>query len=73
MRRSTNPLILLLVLILFNFAFSQDTKENAEFKLAINLYNEGFYDLAISQLKKFIDTYPNSPQTPDAQFYLAMS
>ncbi len=62
-----------IILILQMMAFSQDTKENAEFKLAINLYNEGFYDLAISQLKKFIDTYPNSPQLPEAQFYLGMS
>ena len=54
-------------------AYSQDTKENAEFKLAVNLYNEGFYDLAISQLKKFIDSYPNSPQVAEAQFYLGMA
>ncbi|MCX7761874.1 MAG: tetratricopeptide repeat protein [Candidatus Kryptonium sp.] len=63
----------LVSIFVFSLVLSQDTKENAEFKLAINLYNEGFYDLAISQLKKFIDTYPNSPQTPEAQFYLGMS
>ncbi len=66
-------LLLAIILIFCSIAFSQDTKENTEFKLAINLYNEGFYDLAISQLKKFIDTYPNSPLTPEARFYLGMS
>lgn len=64
---------LVLSLIFTFLAHSQDTKENAEFKLAINLYNEGFYDLAISQLKKFIDSYPNSPQVAEAQFYLGMA
>lgn len=66
--------ICLILCLIFGFiAHSQDTKENAEFKLAINLYNEGFYDLAISQLKKFIDSYPNSPQVAEAQFYLGMA
>lgn len=62
-----------LSILIFSFLIAQDTKENADFKLAINLYNEGFYDLAISQLKKFIDAYPNSPQIPEAQFYLGMA
>jgi tetratricopeptide (TPR) repeat protein len=66
-------LFLATILIFCSAAFSQDPKENTEFKLAINLYNEGFYDLAISQLKKFIDTYPNSPLTPEAKFYLGIS
>jgi len=65
--------LLPMLILIFSLSTSQDTKENADFKLAINLYNEGFYDLAISQLKKFIDSYPNSPQTPEAQFYLGMS
>ncbi len=66
-------LLLATILVFCLTAVSQDTKENTEFKLAINLYNEGFYDLAIAQLKKFIDTYPNNPLTPEAQFYLGMS
>lgn len=66
-------MLFVMIFISFLRAVSQDTKENTEFKLAINLYNEGFYDLAISQLKKFINTYPNSPLTSEAQFYLGMS
>ncbi len=65
--------IIFLTLLLFSFALAQDTRENAEFKLAINLYNEGFYELAIAQLKKFIDSFPDSPQNPEARFYLGMA
>ena len=49
---------------------AQDAKENAEFKLAIGLYNDGMYDLAVSQLKNFIDAYPNTAQGIEARFYL---
>ena len=52
---------------------SQDSKENADFKLAINLYNDGMYDLAGEQLKQFIATYPSSSQGIDARFYLGLT
>ncbi len=66
-------LVIFFIFLLFSLGLAQDTKENAEFKLAINLYNEGFYDLAIAQLKKFIDNFPDSPQAPEARFYLGMA
>ncbi|MCZ6775785.1 MAG: tetratricopeptide repeat protein [Ignavibacteria bacterium] len=55
------------------FAFAQDSRENAAFKLAINLYNDALYDLAAEQLRHFLGTYPNTPQSVDARFYLGLS
>ncbi len=51
---------------------AQDSKENADFKLAINLYNDGLYDLAFEQLRQFIGSYPSTPQGIDARFYLGL-
>ena len=36
----------------------QNSKQNDDFKLAINLYNDGLYDLAAEQLRQFISAYP---------------
>ncbi len=52
---------------------AQNTKENADFKLAINLYNDGLYDLAEEQLKQFIGSYPNTSQGIDARFTLGLT
>ena len=54
-------------------AGAQNSKENADFKLAINLYNDGLYDLAQEQLKQFISAYPTTPQGIDARFYLGLT
>jgi TolA-binding protein len=54
-------------------SYSQDSRENADFKLAINLYNDGLYDLAAEQLKQFINAFPNTSQGIDARFYLGMT
>jgi len=68
-----------LIVLLFTFLLlvpqvrAQDAKENAEFKLAIGLYNDGMYDLAVSQLKNFIDAYPNTSQGIEARFYLGQA
>ena len=51
---------------------AQDSKENADFKLAINLYNDGLYDLASEQLRQFIGSYPSTPQGIDARYYLGL-
>ncbi len=51
---------------------AQNSKENADFKLAINLYNDGLYDLAAEQLRQFIGAYPSTPQGIDARFYLGL-
>ena len=51
----------------------QETKENTDFKLAIGLYNDGMYDLAIDQLHNFISTYQATPQAIEARFYLGLA
>jgi len=51
----------------------QDSRENADFKLAINLYNDGLYDLAAEQLKQFVNAFPNTSQGIDARFYLGLT
>jgi TolA-binding protein len=51
----------------------QDTKENADFKLAVNLYNDKLYDLALEQFRQFVATYPNTQQGIEARFYLGLS
>jgi TolA-binding protein len=51
---------------------AQDTKENSDFKLAVNLYNDGMLDLATTQLKTFIDTYPSTSQGIEARWYLGL-
>lgn len=52
---------------------AQDTKENADFKLAVNLYNDGLFDLAAEQFKQFIAAYPATPQGVDARFTLGLA
>jgi TolA-binding protein len=52
---------------------AQDTRENADFKLAINLYNDQLYDLALEQLQQFIQRYPNAQQAVEARFYLGLA
>lgn len=66
-----------LLLLIFSFAcvstsLSQDTKENADFKLAINLYNDKLYDLALEQFRQFVASYPNTQQGIEARFYLGL-
>ncbi len=52
---------------------AQNSKENADFKLAINLFNDGLYDLASEQLRQFIGAYPTATQAIDARFYLGLA
>ena len=52
----------LLLALVSSVSYSQDTQENAEFKLAVGLYNDKMYDLAVEQLKRYVDAYPNSQQ-----------
>jgi TolA-binding protein len=77
MRRST-PLIFFTALVVLatlgaGIVFPQNTKENADFKLALNLYNDGLFDLAQEQLKQFIAAYPNTPQGVEARYTLGLS
>lgn len=66
-------LLVLLTVLRAGPAPAQNTKENADFKLAINLYNDGLYDLAAEQLKQFISFYPNTDQGIEARFYLGLT
>ena len=65
-------LLVLVSLAWFSLTFSQDTKENADFKLAVNLYNDKLYDLALEQFRQFVATYPNTQQGIEARFYLGL-
>jgi len=52
---------------------AQNSNQNADFKLAINLYNDSLFDLAAEQLKQFIGAYPNTDQEIEARFYLGLA
>lgn len=65
--------ILSVFLIFSCIGFAQDAKENADFKLAVNLYNDKMYDLAFEQFRSFINLYPNSAQGIEARFYLGLT
>jgi TolA-binding protein len=72
MRRSVVLLTVVLSLIPLA-AVSQNSKENADFKLAINLYTDGLYDLAVEQFRQFIASYPNTSQGIEARFFLGLT
>ncbi len=73
--RSLPPLILFLLcaIIAPGRVAAQDSRENADFKLAINLYNDGLFDLAAEQLRQFIGSYPNTDQGVEARYYLGLT
>ena len=52
---------------------AQDSKENADFKLAVNLYNDKMYELALEQFQAFINLYPSTAQGVEAHFYLGLA
>lgn len=54
-------------------ASAQDSKENADFKLALNLYNDRFYDLALEQFRQFVSFYGSSQQAVEARYYLGLT
>src|SRR3989304_1413951 len=62
--------IMLLQIVPFLPSRAQDSRENADFNLAINLFNDRMYDLASQQFKQFIAAYPNTSQGIEARFYL---
>ncbi len=65
--------ILALVCLVTALSFAQSTKENADLKLAMNLYNDKMYDLAMEQFRQFITNHPQSAQVSDARFYLGLT
>src|SRR5512140_995983 len=65
--------IFLCIVTAWTLSAAQNTKENADFKLAINLFNDKLYDLSLEQFKQFISTYPSNPQSIEAKFYIALA
>ncbi len=63
-------LVLGSLLLVLGLPLYAQEKENAEFKLAVGLYNDGMYDLAAEQLKNFINAYPTTSNGIEARFYL---
>ncbi len=51
---------------------AQDSKENSDFRLAVSLYDDKMYDLALEQFKQFTNLYPNSSQSVDARYYVGL-
>lgn len=74
MEKNLNIITLLLLVVIFNThnLLAQETKGHSEFKLALNLYNDGMYELAMEQFKNFSTMYPSSNQVPEAKFYTAL-
>ncbi|MBI5463581.1 MAG: tetratricopeptide repeat protein [Ignavibacteriales bacterium] len=66
------PSILLVCMVALPAA-SQESKENADFKLAVNLYNDKLYDLSLEQFRQFVNSYPNTQQGIEARFYLGLT
>ena len=68
-------LVCLLVALSFRgaAAHAQDTKENAEFKLAVALYNDGMFELALDQFSNFIRAYPGTASSIEAEYYLGLT
>lgn len=68
--RGTIPVLATLLFCSPPHAPAQSSKENADFKLALNLFNDGLYDLAAEQLRQFIAAYPGTSQGTEARFLL---
>ncbi len=64
---------IILLCFAVTYCAAQNTKENADFKLAVNLFSDKLYDLSLEQFKQFISTYPSSPQSIDGKFYIALA
>lgn len=65
--------VLIGIVAVCSVAFAQESKENADFKLAVSLYNDKLYDLALEQFRQFVSSYPNTRQGVEARFYLGLA
>ena len=66
-------LLMTIIITFVSEALVAQEKENAEFKLAMGLYNDGMYDLAAEQLKSFVNAYPNAANGIEARYYLGLT
>lgn len=65
-RNLTTALTGFLLFAFCRLAFSQNTPANDDFLYAQKLFNDGYYDLSISQLRLFMQRYPDAQQVADA-------
>lgn len=72
MTKSFLKLFISLLFLFTSYSLSQEAKENSDFKLALSLYNDKMIELALEQFKNFITTYPKSPQSIDAKYYIGL-
>ncbi len=61
-----------LVMLLTTHVLAQDTRENAEFKLAVGLYNDGLLSQAEDQFHVFIDKFGSTSLGIESRFYLGL-
>ncbi len=73
MRKNVLSISILLLLTLHYFpTHAQDTKENADYKLALNLYKDQLFDLAVEQFRQFVSAYPNTEQGIEARYNIGL-
>ncbi len=60
--RNLSGILLICYLLWSPATLGQNTKENADFKLALNLYRDGLYDLAAEQLKQLLPQGMSLPE-----------
>jgi TolA-binding protein len=65
--------ILILMQIMIGLLNAQQSKNEIEFDYGMRLYREGLYDLAYVQFQNYVDNYPLSPNSAEAQFLSAES
>jgi tetratricopeptide (TPR) repeat protein len=66
-------LYLILIFFISSFLYCQESKENTEFKLAVQLYNDKLYDLALEQFKRLVELVPNTQQGIQSKYYLGLT
>lgn len=59
-------LICLLLIAFCRLAFAQNTPATDDFLYAQKLFNEGYYDLCISQLRLYMQRYPDAQQAAES-------
>jgi len=66
-------LALFLLISLSFLCFANDSKQKEKYQAAVNAFSDGFYDVSIPLLKRFIKDFPGSSLLIKANIYLAKS
>ena len=64
-RRFSTAFTCFLLFAFCRLSFAQNTPANDDFLYAQKLFNDGYYDLSISQLRLFMQRYPDAQQVAD--------